>query len=279
MASDTLSPADVTVVSVCYNSGNIVGDMVESVPAVTPIVLVDNGNTEFPDFSSDRNISIVKLPENVGFGRGCNAGAQIANTEFLLFLNPDARLGAGAIGALLKAAQSFPRAVAFNPRISAGNGKASFKRRSYLLPRSEYLKHGWPDSDCEIPVLSGAAIFVSRHNFEAVGGFDANIFLYHEDDDIALRLRSMGPLRFVKDAQVSHAGGHSSGRSAKVAYLKAYHMARSRIYTGKKHKRPYPTLFAYLEAVRLWLSPPTWFSKRKRAKAAGFFTGVVSAGN
>lgn len=268
---------DVTVISVCYKSDAVIGEMVDSIPQKTPVILVDNGITNsFESVPPCRNVKIVELAENEGFGRGCNAGAAEAKTKWLLFLNPDAHLEKGALEALLKAAKQYPEASAFNPRISNSDGSAYFKRRSCLLPRREYMKRGWPKSDCQVPVLSGAAIFVSKGKFDAIGGFDPMIFLYHEDDDLSLRLRKLGPLMFILDALVVHAGGHSSGRSPDVAYFKAHQMARSRIYAGHKHKRPMPMFFALLDVTIQWLAPLTLLSRRRRAKARGYVTGLLS---
>jgi len=275
MASLPLSA--VTVVSVCYKSDTLIADMVATVPEETPIVLVDNGRTNnFANLPSQRHIRIVQLDKNIGFGRGCNAGADVVQTPWILFLNPDARLTPGAIEALLEAIDQHPSAVAFNPRISNSDGSQYFKRRSWLLPRNRYMKKGWPETDTAVPVLSGAALFVSKKNFDALGGFDPDIFLYHEDDDLSLRLARLGQLVFVRDALVSHAAGHSSGRSPEVARLKAFHMARSRIYTGVKHKRPFPRLSTFVQAFSLIMSPSVLFSARRRAKAAGFFAGALS---
>ncbi|WP_236775280.1 glycosyltransferase family 2 protein [Agrobacterium tumefaciens] len=267
----------VTIVSVCYKSDALIVDMIASIPAETPIVLVDNGRTNsFASLPKGRNIDIVRLDENLGFGRGCNAGAAVVQTPWILFLNPDARLKPGALEALLEAIEQYPSAVAFNPRIANADGSEYFKRRSWLLPRSDYMKKGWPDADRPVPVLSGAAFVVSKQNFEKVGGFDPNIFLYHEDDDLSLRLAQLGPLMFVRNSLTVHAAGHSSGRSPQIAHLKAFHMARSRIYTGIKHKRPFPKTSTFVQALALLLSPTVLFSARRRAKAVGFFKGATS---
>lgn len=272
-----MSPANVTVISVCYKSESVVANMVSSIPEETPIILVDNGGTnQFQDFPANRNIRIIKLDKNEGFGRGCNAGAQAATTPWLLFLNPDARLDDGAVEALLSATERYPTASAFNPRIANSDSTPYFKRRSWLLPRSKYMARGWPTQDSPVSVLSGAAIFVSSAIFCASTGFDPNIFLYHEDDDLSLRLAKFGPLMFIRDAFIVHASGHSSGRSPAVTRFKAFHMAKSRIYTGKKHKRPFPLLSTICQAIFLFLSLGMLFSARRRAKAWGFFQGIIS---
>ncbi len=273
----TLPLSAVTVVSVCYKSDELALEMVRSVPDEIRVVLVDNGRTnDFASLPLSRNISVLKLDENLGFGRGCNAGAEVVQTPWILFLNPDARLKPRAIEALLEAVERHPTAVAFNPRISNGDGSQYFKRRSWLLPRDCYMKKGWPDEDKTVPVLSGAALFVSRQRFDEVGGFDPNIFMYHEDDDLSLRLAKLGKLIFVRNSEVVHAAGHSSGRSPEIARLKAFHMARSRIYTGKKYRRPFPLTATLLQACLLMLSPQVLFSARRRAKAFGFLRGALT---
>lgn len=271
--------SDVTVVSVCYKSDALIGGMVNSIPEECPIILVDNGGvSKFEMLPKNRNIHIARLERNEGFGRGCNAGAAEAKTKWLLFLNPDARLERGALEGLLRAAREYPHATAFNPRIANSDGSEYFKRRSYLLPRREYMERGWPLADCQVPVLSGAAFFISKAIFQSVGGFDPSIFLYHEDDDISLRLRKFGCLMFVRDAIVVHASGYSSGRSPQVAYLKAYHMAQSRIYAGKKYGRPFARLLTVFGGLLSIISPTNFFSARRRAKSVGFLIGGISKG-
>ncbi|WP_425623952.1 glycosyltransferase [Agrobacterium radiobacter] len=172
--------------------------MIASVPGSTPIILVDNGYTNtFETVSKERSVKIIRLTSNHGFGQGCNEGAKYATTPLLLFLNPDARLGERALNSLLEGVANHPNGSAFNPRISNDNGKNYFKRRSYLLPRTLWMKRGCPKTDREVPVLSGAALLVSKRNFDLVGGFDKNIFLYHEDDDLSIRLRRFGPLFYI----------------------------------------------------------------------------------
>lgn len=267
----------VTVVSVCYNSDRLIRDLVTAIPEQTPIVLVDNGRTNtFANLPADRKVRILRLDNNLGFGRGCNAGADAADTPWILFLNPDAKLCPGAIEALLEAATQYPSAVAFNPRIYNEDGSPYFKRRSWLLPRQLYMKKGWPSEDAVVPILTGAALFVSKKSFDCIGGFDPNIFMYHEDDDLSLRLAALGELRFVRNSTVVHSAGHSSGRSPEIAKFKAYHMAQSKIYAGQKHNRPFSRTLTLLQGCLLLLSPQVLFSPRSRAKAFGFLQGALA---
>lgn len=270
----------VTVVTVCFNSHGVLPDLLQSVPAGTDVILVDNASDKPPELRglpAACRARVIGNSENLGFGRACNQGAALATTEFLFFLNPDTRLTPGCIERLCAAAREHPQASAFNPAIRKADGRPYFKRGSVLLPRAAWLPRCWPPGDREVPVLSGAALFVRRAAFLKVGGFDDEIFLYHEDDDLSLRLGDCcGPLRFVLDAEVTHAGGRSSNRSPRVAAIKAWHMGRSRVYATRKHKRPHAFGRALMQALLQVLSPVILVSARKRAKHLAFLKGVWS---
>ena len=112
-------------------------------------------------------------------------------------------------------------------------------------------------------MLTGAALFVRRSDFEAVGGFDPAIFLYHEDDDLSRRLRAeRGPIMFIRGAEVRHLSGHSTSRNPQTAAFKAWHMGRSRVYASRKHGRLLPFTSATVSALIQLLSPVTWSSRR-----------------
>lgn len=277
--SDT-STASVTVISVCYNSSGVLPDMLSSVPEDVPVILVDNGSDDLEDLrklATKFGATVIAHGENRGFGVGCNTGAAQATTELLLFLNPDAMLAQGALEKLLEGVARHPEAAAFNPVLTFEGGRKLLKRSSVLLPRHEWPERAVPSSDREVPVLSGAAFLVRRAAFEKVQGFDPEIFLYHEDDDLSLRLKeTCGPLILIPDAEVSHSGGGSSPRSPQVAALKAWHMGKSRLYAARKHKLPWAFERALATATLQLLSPELLFSRRKRAKQWSFWQAVWS---
>ena len=274
-------PSRVTVVTVSFNSLRVLPAMLASLPNRVATVIVDNGSADsgaLKALAAAHGARLILNPENRGFGAACNQGAAGIETEFFLFLNPDTVLGAGAISELVAAIDRFPEAAAMNPRIENAEGGPDFKRGSVLLPRSDWLPRGWPAEDCDLPVLSGAALFVRRSAFEVVQGFDPAIFLYHEDDDLSLRLKARcGKLMFIRAAVVLHQGGGSSIRSPEVAALKAWHMGRSRVYAMRRHGRPMAFAGALTSALVQVVSPAVLLSRRKRAKQVAFLHGVLSA--
>jgi GT2 family glycosyltransferase len=270
----------VTIVTVTFNSAPIVAGMLESVPSGVPVILVDNASRDVPaltGLATAAGASMVLNRENVGFGAACNQGASKATTPYVLFLNPDARLEPGALDLLKHATEHYPTATAMNPRIRESDGSPFFMRKSYLLPRADWMPRGWPEADRQVSVLSGAAMLVRRDAFEAVGGFDEKLFLYHEDDDLSIRLAaSQGPLMFIRDAVVAHGSGASTGSPAAIAAFKAWHMGRSRVYGARKHGRPFAATRAILHALSQLASPVLLWSSRKRAKQVAYLRGCIS---
>lgn len=270
--------AQITVVTVAYNSTAVLPEMLASLPNGMPVVIVDNSPKAEPalaELAERFNAVLLRNEVNKGFGAGCNRGATAAVTPFVMFLNPDATVETGCFDALMRAAEAYPEASAFNPRTLDGKGRVSFKRRSNLLPDQPLLGSA-PDVDTRVPVLTGAAIFVAKSVFDSVGGFDEDIFLYYEDDDLSLRLAERGPLMHIPGAIVRHNDGHSTERSPDTARFKAYHLARSRVYAQLKHNVPRPRVSVIWRSL-LQLVSPLMLNRRKRAKYLGYLAGAFSA--
>ena len=275
LTGDKALTSATTVVTVSYNSSAVLRKMLESVVGQAECVVVDNGgNDNLAPLAAEFGALLVRRDQNEGFGRGCNAGATQARTEFLFFVNPDVVLGQGCIAALETAARRLPDLVAANPLVLDGRGRAQFKTTSILLPGGG-IRKAVPAMAEPVLILTGCALFVRRSLFERIGGFDPSIFLYHEDHDIAIRLGQYGTLWHIPEAQVRHIAGTGAPRTA--AWFKGYHMARSRCYVLHKYRRPLPFLRAFVPAVGGLFLPHNLFSKRRRLRSLGQIVGALSA--
>ncbi|WP_162497366.1 glycosyltransferase family 2 protein [Roseovarius dicentrarchi] len=272
----------VAIVSVCHNSAPVLASMLETCPRDAEIILVDNASAdtgEIANLAKKYNTGLILNKANKGFGAACNQGASASSAEFILFLNPDAQLMPDTIQHLVTAADKYAEASAFNPRIQRQDGLEAFNYKSDLLPRSRRMNRGWPSQDCETVILSGAALFIRRSDFVKVNGFDENIFLYYEDDDLSLRLkRQCGPLMFCRAALVKHIEGASSGKSSeKSEAFKAWHKGRSKIYTMGKHARPFARTRTVAHALKKVLSVKLLYSGLRRSHSVAFLKGVLHA--
>ena len=268
---------NLTIIIICYNSSSILPDLLDSIPKDVAVTLVNNSPNDRLDHLASDLVRIIISDKNIGFGAACNLGASNVTTQYILFLNPDTQLQSGAIDALMQGAKKYPCALGFNPIITDSDGRIRNKRRSVLLPRGHQLSSQATQCDGVVPVLTGAALMVSTDAFFQVGGFDTAIFLYHEDDDLSIRLGALGSLRIVEAAKVKHEGGHGSGDRIASARIKAFHMGQSRVYAMRKHNCPMPFMRSLGLATLQLLSPITWFSRRKRIKQVHLLRGILSA--
>ncbi|MFX0543029.1 glycosyltransferase family 2 protein [Roseovarius sp. S4756] len=270
----------VTIVTVAYNSAVVLPRMLDSVPAGTPVVLVDNASRDVSDLRAlaTGTVRLIENPANEGFGRACNVGAAAARTEFVLFLNPDTALMPGALDALVAAARAYPEASAFNPMILDEDGRPQIKRRSDLVARSQWLAKGTPDGDAVLPVLSGAALMVRKADFDTIGGFDPAIFLFFEDDDLSARLaQTCGPLMLAFRAEVRHVGGASSQPSREGDRIKNSSWGWAQIYAVRKHRGLAACAAPFGKALLRALSPATLLSPARRRKYAARLSGMTRA--
>lgn len=277
---DTVAHKQVSIVTVTHNSASVLGAMLASVPEQTPVIVVDNASKDVDELRglcARFGAILIENTTNQGFGTACNIGAAQADTEYIFFLNPDCTLLPDTLNALITTARGYPEAVGFSPRIENSSGKVFFRRKSVLIPRALWMPPGSPDNECIINMLSGAAFFVPRKVFELVAGFDPRIFLFHEDDDLAVRLNKHGALIFAHNARVYHQGGNSSGNSLETVAFKAWHAGYSRVYATQKHNRPGARSRTLVKALFKIISPKNLRSRRKMVENRAFLRGVLSA--
>ena len=85
----------------------------------------------------------------------------------------------------------------------------------------------------DVDWVTGSAILVRRDAFNSVGGFDENIFMYHDEVDLCKRIKNLGgKIYFYKNASIIHAGSLSSKKNYYFFTKTSY---ESKLYFIKKH--------------------------------------------
>jgi GT2 family glycosyltransferase len=237
---------DIAIVIVTYNSADVIGDLLDSLPRAldgltADVVVVDNGSGDgTADLVTARGGCRVVRSANVGYAGGINRGVrEAAPAQAILILNPDLRLHPGSVPPLLAALRK-PRVGIAAPRVLTQQGGLYLSlRREPTLPRalgltktrlavfSEYV-HG-PSvytRPCTVDWALGAALIMSRECYEALGGWDETYFLYSEETDLALRARDVGLLtRYEPRSVAVHIGG-GSGRSHRTHAMQMVNRVR-----------------------------------------------------
>ena len=267
---------EISIIIPCFHSSEAIKNLLITIPKKHEVVLVDNSqDEELKEIANNYDCNLVVNKENLGCPTAWNIGAKNATKNFFLFSNPDTLFLPNTVEELMKAVKRYPNASAFNPKIIDRNNNQHFKRRSVLMPRSEWMSRKYPKVDSEVSVLHGSAIFIKKENFYKLKGFDEDIFLYHDDDDISIRLKKeIGPLMYINNSEIVHLSGSSSSRNKEIASIKGYHMGKSRVCMQGKHKiKGYKTkniIFAIFQLLSLEML----FSPRKRTKYLYFAKGV-----
>ncbi len=228
----------VSIVTVTHDSAGVLPGFLGACPPGVPVILVDNASRDGgAALAEAAGARVIRSGRNLGFGAGCNRGLAAAGTEFALLANPDARLSAAAIAALVAAADGFPDAAILAPVIRDAAGApvrswdaGQFRRRRLARRRDA---EPWPGGPLCAEHVSGACMLVRT----AEGlRFDEGFFLYYEDDDLCAEARRRGrSVLLVPAAEIMHAGGGSSAPSAALSAFKARHLAWSRLRFAAKH--------------------------------------------
>lgn len=279
----------VSVVIVAYRSADRLADCLvpldqaRAIHPATEVVVVNNSDddgSEIAALCAAHDARFVQSARNLGYGPGCNRGAAEAQGDFLLFLNPDVTVPADALARLAALGAMHPDVVAFGPLQRAGDGSIKGKRRAVGDSRAAWgptlRAQGAGDELVATGFISGGALMVRRDAFDRVGGFDDRIFLFHEDDDICLRLRAVGRLAYAAGVVVGHDWGSSSPRSDAMVRFRAWHLGHSKVYVMRKHFGLRGVLRPVLDGL-LKLVSPAMLTRRGRLKAAGFAAGVIAA--
>lgn len=218
------------------------------------VVVVDCGSsdgTALAVASGHPGVRVLRL-DNVGFGRGANAGMRATSAAHVVVCNADVRFAVGSLADLAGALDDDPGLAAVGPLVRYPDGTVQASARAIpdfrtavahgLLGRvapGNRATHRYHARDRptleprEVEWLSGCALALRRAAVERVGGFDPGYFLYVEDVDLGQRLRHDGwRLRFEPSACVTHRAGASTSRrrarslAAHARSLERYQLAR-----------------------------------------------------
>lgn len=244
------------MVVVAYRSADTIEDCLRSVlsdPRVTRVSVRDNSS----DSRTEQLVTSITDPRleyhadrNVGFARGCNAGARDVLGEgadavdWLAFVNPDVILErtltelialVGDRPATLIGAEVSSAPGILSARPAAGLGRELAK--AALGPRVYAMATGSLGPDpAYVGQVCGALQVIRATDFLRLGGFDERFELYYEDVDLSDRANADRGAVFVPQRWGSHLGGasggsssplvHRVGRISRIRYLRKNHPGR-----------------------------------------------------
>lgn len=231
---------DVSIIIVNWNVKNYLRKCLNSIYSETKrlsfeIIVVDNASTdgsaemlgkEFPQ------VILIKNDENVGFSKANNQAIKIAQSKYILLLNPDTLILDEAIEKLYRFIEDHRNVVAVGPTILNADGgtiqydcartiPSLWNEFCWLSELSLHFKESrffsyitldyWDHKDSRyIDLLSGSCMLCKTSIVREINFLDEDYFLYADDVDFCFRIRQKGKIYYLADAKIIHYGGQSS---------------------------------------------------------------------
>ena len=217
-----------SVVIVAWNSAEY---LARTLPALASellpgdeVIIVDNDSSDDLELVVATHLpaaTILAMGGNVGYTSAVNHGAAVAVGNLLVVLNPDAMPEPGFGAAIRRPATDGSSWAAWMALVVCHEGGRRVVNSNgnpvHFTGFSWAGGHG-----SEVPVAtgprtlpaaaSGACLAVPLESWDRIGGFSSDFFLYQEDTDLSLRIRSGGEqIGIVGDAVVDH--DYDFGRS------------------------------------------------------------------
>jgi N-acetylglucosaminyl-diphospho-decaprenol L-rhamnosyltransferase len=268
-----------SVLIVAYDSRD---DLTKTLPALLgelsegdELIVVDNkpgdGSVEVARELAPQ-VRFVSPGRNTGFAGGANAGADAAQGDLLVLLNPDAVPQAG-FGEAIRRPWQEQRGWAAWQVLVADGAMESINSAGNPIHFTGIVwagGHGRPLAEAPAPrgvaALSGACLAIPLSEWRRVGGFPPEFFMYHEDVDISVRLRLAGGVVGIEPTAVVAHDYDFSGSADKWRWLERNRLAfLVRTYPGPLLALLAPALLATELALLPVAAAGGWGGQKLRA--------------
>lgn len=237
---------DIAIIVINYNSNLFTKECIESILNKTSstlsyqIIIVDNASKKedynqllsFINQLKNKNITLHRSRINTGFGGGNMFGVQFSNAKYYAFVNNDTLLlndsisicyefmmkneDAGCCGPQIYN-ENKKKVVSFDHFTSLGREIFGKKALEILFPSKKPNRRKTYNAPLKVDYVNGSFIFFRASDFNNVGGFDTNIFLYFEESDLCYRLKKEKKhTYFLPNAEYIHYQGKSTKKSINI---------------------------------------------------------------
>jgi GT2 family glycosyltransferase len=274
----------VSVVIVSYNTRDLTTKSIQSVynshgfaKGGIEIIVIDNHSTDgsmtdikkmFP------SAILIENESNIGFGAANNQGVALAKGEYILLLNSDAFLGNSSLRHMVDILDQHPEYLSVGPALHSDDGSIQMSagyfpsvRRvlawMWWLDKLPGLKRlyqdayhifdpAWYSREQHPDWLMGACILLRKSDFESVGGFDEQIFMYAEEVELYMRLiKNTNKINiFAPQIYVTHIGSASTTKAKAMRLTQELHGLE---YIYHKHFPGSRMLLKWILTSGVWL--------------------------
>ncbi len=224
---DQEEQAEISVVIPVHNRADRIGPALQSVLGQTlpprEVIVVDDGSddgTARELESLGESIRVVRLPENRGVSAARNAGAAVAQSSWIAFLDSDDHWASDKLSRQWEYHLS-------NPHYDALQCEEIWIRNGVRVnPHNHHAKPGgwiWSQS-LKLCLVSPSAILMRKPLFESLGAFDETLPAC-EDYDLWIRLGRHHVVGLAPHAGVVKHGGHDDQLSRRFSAMDRFRVA------------------------------------------------------
>lgn len=283
---------DLTIIILSYNSSHIIKKSLDNINFNKhKVIVVDNASKDNTvEFVKNNfpQVELIKINQNIGYGRGNNVALNQVKTEFALVLNPDALIDDDSICKVLEIMKSNSEIAIAGPLILEQNeisNEEIFKEKARIEQDFSSCKDMFYEkigNNYDSRFISGACMFLRMDIFRKIGFFDEKIFLFYEDDEISWRAKNNGFKNLIIiEAFVCHIAASSCKKTWRGTYRRSWHLkAWSKLYFKEIRKGKFR---ARKSAFRLALSyfiksliSLAKFDRESMAINLGAFSGSIA---
>jgi GT2 family glycosyltransferase len=282
-------PIKLSIIVICWNDAAVLGPCLASIAANPPpfefeVIVSDNGSSDNSlDIASAFGVRVLSNVVNLGYGSGNNAGAAIAHGQYLLFLNPDTIVHAGALAKLVTFMEGNPRAGVVGPRVLNPDG--SFQLSAHPLPspsrflvKALFLRYlpGFPtdrymnwrgEETRQVGFVAGCALLIRADLFRLVHGFDFRMVHQYEDTDLCASVQKLGlSVMYYPGATITHIRGIKRG-GYPLSVLESTEESKRAYFA--KHYGP-PDILRFISILHYGIRSVGAFLLGRRQKAQTF---------
>lgn len=225
---------DLSVIIVSLNTKDLTKQTIDSALVAMEnvggeIIVVDNNSSDGSIEVLKKYGSKVKLIENrrnLGFGSANDRGEHHAKGKYLMFLNSDTIVPKDTLSEIVKFLDQNAAVGILSPKLVNNDNRHSLQLGSFgkfstpwrilfRLTRKK-LTLNLKKSYTKVDWVSGAAMVIRRNLFTQLKGFDENIFLYYEDEDLCRRASVYDfDTVVLNNTKIIHLNGQSSSNNKK----------------------------------------------------------------
>lgn len=252
---------DIAVIIINYNKSKLTQECIKSIIEKTAnaisyqIIVVDNCSQKedyllLQSYCNEINfahLQLVRSKINTGFGGGNMHGVQFSNAKHYAFINNDTVFLNDCLSILMEAItkdasigvvggqsytekgelmQAFDHFASLQKEFFGRNFLEKINAAKYPNRKKEY------SSPLKVNYVQGSFMLIEADAFNAVGGFDTNLFLYYEETDLCKRLEKIGKqCLLIPTAKYIHYHGASTPQTI---YIKT-ELKISLLYIIRKH--------------------------------------------